>query len=139
MLWSVNAAAFTDDLRRLAVDILGVDPQPSERRIVADSIRPTAPVFTLTTAMCDCGALVALGDQRLSPEEIPAGRWLAWLHALPARLPHLRSVATIRTYEPDGDVTPAGESAVAIVDVDEALVRVLPRETLLTLTVARSA
>lgn len=138
-LWAVNAAAWGPDLDAWTTSTLGTPPQRSELRIGSSRVRGSSVVFTLTRNMCDCDALVGLRDRVADPQEIAPEAWLAWLHEMPEHVPHVARVAVLHTWSPQDDVvTPHHARGVHIGQVDEALLRGVPDDGLVTIDYPRA-
>lgn len=124
LVWTVNRGAWTDDFARFTQRRLGIAPQPSEHRIASEHVRTSAASFTLERRMCDCDALVGLGERPLEDGETTAEEWLGWLRDLPARAPAVARLAVLRASVPARPaLRPADVRVVEVGDVDEVLLR----------------
>lgn len=133
-LWAVNGAAFTPDFEAFTAERLGVAPELSELRIASDRVRGSSAVFTLTTRMCDCDALVGRGDAAEVAGEVRGEDLLSWIRDLPERVPHVSRLAVLRAWSPESDdVAPVRARGVRATEVDEATLRGLGDDELLTI------
>lgn len=135
-VWAVNAAAYTPAFVRFTTERLGVAPQETSLRIDSSRVRPSAVHFTLTTRMCDCDSLIGRLDDEV-PGEIPAASWLAWLHELPTTVESLSRIAVLKAWSPDDVAKPSRAQGVTIAEVDEARLRSLGDDALLTIDYGR--
>ena len=134
IIWAVNQAAFTDEFRAATTERLGVEPQPTEFRIASGRVRRSAAHFTLTRNMCDCDGLVGLRDDPLRDDETNAQALLAWIRELPEISPHVARLAILRAWSPqDWDVRPQHARSVTVDEVDEARLRGVLDDSLLTI------
>lgn len=137
IVWAVNAAAFTPGFERFTAERLGIAPQPTELRIASDRVRASAVTFTITPNMCDCDSLIGGADGRLATGELTAQAWLGWLRELPDHARHLTRLALLRAWSPaQHAIVPAHTSGVRIGQVDEALLRSVGDDALLTIDYA---
>ena len=137
-LWAVNAAAFTEVFQMFTAERLGVEPRIEALRIDSRQVRGSSQVFTLTLHSCDCGSLIGQQDERPNPHEIGAESWLSWLRDLSEVVPHLSRIAVLRAWNPDAAVvTPLRSRSIRIGELDEAALREVHDDMLLTIDYPR--
>ena len=133
-LWVVNAAAFTPEFQSFTADRLGVAPFLEELRIASGRVRGSSQVFTLTTRMCDCDSLIGRRSEPEHDDEISADSWIGWLRELPDAVPHISRIAVLRAWSPEDDlVSPKRSRGIRIDDLDEAILRGVRDDMLLTI------
>jgi hypothetical protein len=138
-LWAVNAAAFTTEFQRFTTERLSVAPVAEEMSIGSSRVRGSSRVFTLTTRMCDCDSLIGRRADPAREDEISAERWLGWLRELPDHVPHVSRIAVLRAWSPGNDViTPQRSRGIRIGELDEAILRDIRDDMLLTLDYPRT-
>jgi len=138
-LWAVNGAAFTPGFQEFTAERLGVAPSVEEMSIASSRVRGSSRVFTLTTRMCDCDSLIGRRSDPEHDDEISAERWLGWLRELPDAVPHLSRIAILRAWSPEDDVvTPQRSRGIRIGELDEATLRDIRDDMLLTIDYPRS-
>lgn len=140
VIWAVNAAAFTPELKQFTRARLGVTPQETDYRIVADEVRPSSVPFSLTVNTCDCGGLIGQGtDGDPGAGELTATQLLSWLQDLPANVPHVSTVAVAREWSPStNDFNPARARRAMIDAIDEAALRDVVDDSLLVIDYPRT-
>lgn len=131
VMWAVKSSDFTDAFRDLAEELLGVRPEASDYRIHSSRVRTPATTFTATSRICDCDSAIGSKAAEVRPGEIRADQFIAWLQ----RLPELRieRIALARAWSPELEYTPERQKSVPIGDVDEALLRGVEDEMLLSI------
>jgi len=133
-LWAVNAAAFTPTFQEFTAQRLGIAPAIDERGIGSSLVRGSSCVFTLTKRMCDCDSLIGRGAEPAHDDEVDAQSWLDWLRELPDAVPYLSRIAVLRAWSPQGDViSPVSSRSIGIDELDEASLRVIRDDMLLTI------
>ena len=133
-IWAVNSAACSETFMRFTSERLGLRPQETDLKIVSSRVRGSARSFILTPMMCDCRALIGLGDDFLVEGEVKAEDWLGWLRGLPEHVPHVSRLAVLHAWSPKEDeVRPARARGVQVAAVDEAVLRDLRDDALLTI------
>ncbi|MEL7975830.1 hypothetical protein AAG589_08180 [Isoptericola sp. F-RaC21] len=136
----MNAAAFTVGFQQFTAERIGAAPTVHGVAIMSRHIRPTSKVFTLHRRMCDCDSLIGRGAEEQHEDEATAEDWLGWLRDLPDHAPHLSRIAVLRAWSPDYVTsTPARTLGIGIAAVDEAVLRDVGDEMLLTIDYRRTA
>lgn len=139
-LWAVNTAAFTPKFQQFTTEQIGVAPTIHEVRILSPHIRPSSKVFTLDLQMCDCDSPIGRGIEGQPADKAGTEDWLGWLRELPDYAPHLNRISVLRAWSPDYVTsTPESTQSIGITEVDEAVLRDIDDEMLLTIDYPRRA
>ncbi|MFT3888197.1 MAG: hypothetical protein QM713_08555 [Arachnia sp.] len=133
VIWAVPSKDFTEPFRDFTENQLGVRPEASGHRIVSTRVRQPATTFTLTVRMCDCDAVIGLGDGEAHPEEISAEAFVSWLRGIPEVAHGIDRISLVRAWNEEGEVTPATSTTVPIDAVDEHLLRDVGENALLNI------